>query len=241
MKKAAIITLTIFTLIASLVIALEYHFYVIRILLTPHTGYEYIGENIYVSSTIPQKQHQKILEDFQQARKKINHTFGPPLSRPCFIITDTKLESEQLGANLYGTTHVFPVSRAYIIIGPKGRNPDVLAHEWVHAEIEHRLGFFCYTFQFPAWLNEGIACLVDDRIPVDPAALNQIGRNYALSLFSLKEFADVSPAKLAMHYRASKFLALELAQLHGTHSIFPLLDNFKQDGSMEPFLAASEP
>ncbi|MDZ7923630.1 MAG: hypothetical protein U5M23_06135 [Marinagarivorans sp.] len=55
-----------------------------------------------------------------------------------------------------------------IIIGPQGQNVDVIAHEWLHAEIQHRVGFFRFLKEIPVWFDEGAALTLDYREPFLP-------------------------------------------------------------------------
>jgi len=45
------------------------------------------------------------------------------------------------------------------------QNIDVIAHEYVHAEVHFRMGWLHHLLNIPTWLNEGIALLVDFRKP----------------------------------------------------------------------------
>lgn len=97
-----------------------------------------------------------------EARIRIQNTFGTLRSTPIIIFLNDpnafwpfKL-SEYGGARFIGT-------RTCLIIGPKGQNPDVIAHELMHAEIANRVGYWRRLTQLPVWFDEGLAMQVDFR------------------------------------------------------------------------------
>ncbi len=100
-----------------------------------------------------------------------------------------------------GTAYSLPW-KTYIPLGPKGASIDVIAHEWVHAEIATRLGYAYYTFALPAWFNEGAAMQVDDRkekiwrLIQEGAALPPVS--------SIRSNRDFYAGDRARHYAASK-------------------------------------
>ena len=63
----------------------------------------------------------------------------------------------------YGVTHFSPWGGPFIVIGPKGTNVDVLAHEIMHARQFHRWGYIGRETSVPTWLDEGWAMQVDYR------------------------------------------------------------------------------
>lgn len=54
------------------------------------------------------------------------------------------------------------------MIGPKGQNIDVIAHEWLHAEIQKRVGYLRFIMEVPVWFDEGAALTLDYRDPFLP-------------------------------------------------------------------------
>jgi len=205
--------------------------------LIPYSGYTHAAEQIYFSPSISERDHSKLLAEIQAAQNRITHSFGKPTSRPFIIFTSSQREYDALAANPYGTAHVLGPLLYHVIIGPKGMNRDVIAHELMHIEMAHRLGFICYTFQFPAWLNEGIACLVDERIPKERKALEKLGREYMFELTHLDQFTNVPEQRLSEHYSAAKYLAVEITNQNGERKIYELLEHFRQNQSIDNFLA----
>lgn len=96
----------------------------------------------------------------KEAKVRVTQTYFEPASRPIKMCMD----SPALAVDVqYGATHFLPFVPAINVIGPKGTNVDVIAHEWVHAETEHVLGFMMRNYKIPVWLDEGIAMQADYR------------------------------------------------------------------------------
>lgn len=54
---------------------------------------------------------------------------------------------------------------AYIVAQPDGANVDVIAHEYCHAQLQKKLGWWKKYTQIPAWFDEGLALQLDYRYP----------------------------------------------------------------------------
>lgn len=201
--------------------------YAFRLIHIPYSDFKPIASNVYVSPSLHTDTHATLLNEIAAAKSKITDTFGEPEAHAIIIFTDNLQESEKLGTNAYGSMHTLFLSGLFVVIGPAGRNHNVIAHELVHAEIADRLGFITYTFRFPAWLNEGVATLIDNRIPLKRDALDQIGFEYIQSLSSLSQFHDIPEARLADHYQAAKFIASEIMQHHGSENFYTMLRRYK--------------
>lgn len=103
-----------------------------------------------------------------QAQARVADLFGNSNSQPIVRCTKQTL----LGLDVsYGRTNFAPLLPAVILIGPEGENVDVIAHEWVHAEVSLRLGFLKRAISLPTWVDEGLAMQVDQRQDYSPRAL----------------------------------------------------------------------
>ncbi|WP_370468251.1 hypothetical protein [Parvularcula maris] len=65
----------------------------------------------------------------------------------------------------YGASHFLPVLPTLILLGPKGQNTDVLAHELVHAEVRAKTGALVRSYGLPTWFDEGLGMQADERAP----------------------------------------------------------------------------
>ncbi len=140
-------------------------------LITP-SGYSEIEPNIFFSPSINSNQSDELLSNINLAKSRINSTFGNMISSPKIIITATENEAVSFGSNPYGVTHLSILGQC-IVLGPEGQNVDVIAHEYMHAEVHHRVGWLNYSLNVPIWFMEGLATLVDFRYLLEDIDLTQ--------------------------------------------------------------------
>ena len=140
-------------------------------LITP-SGYLEIEPNIFFSPSINSIESDELLFTINLAKSRINNTFGNMTSSPKVIITVTENEAVSFGSNSYGVAHLSPLGQC-IVLGPEGQNIDVIAHEYAHAEVHHRVGWLNYLLNVPTWFMEGIATLVDFRYLLENIDLTQ--------------------------------------------------------------------
>ena len=126
------------------------------------SNYIEIGPNVFISSQTPKNNHQEILSIISAGKARITETYGAMTSAPKIVIPMSISEASKLAINSIGQTHFTPISQC-VVLGPEGQNIDVAAHELLHAEVIHRVGWINYTFSIPIWFGEGIATIVDHR------------------------------------------------------------------------------
>jgi len=136
------------------------------------SGYEEVAPNIFASSSL--ENIGQVLESILKGKERIGSTFGPMIASPKIVLVTNTDEAAEFGANSTATAHYTPLG-ACIVLGPKGQNVDVAAHELVHAEVGYRVGWLTHWIEIPVWFNEGIALIVDHRPPflVKNIELNQ--------------------------------------------------------------------
>ncbi|WP_124948817.1 hypothetical protein [Sulfuriferula thiophila] len=103
-----------------------------------------------------------VLQLLSLARTRIQNTFGVPRAKPIVVFFNNPRAFWPLKLNEYASTS-FAGTRACLIVGPKGQNVDVVAHELMHAELFDRVGFWGRITQVPVWFDEGLAMQVDFR------------------------------------------------------------------------------
>lgn len=95
-----------------------------------------------------------------EARERVAGLLGSVLAQPLVGC----LAKPALGVDVaYGQTRFAPLLPAVILLGPAGQNVDVIAHEWVHAELANRVGVLVRSWRLPTWFDEGLAMQVDQR------------------------------------------------------------------------------
>ena len=165
-KKKCVVGVTAsFAVLTILGVATERH--ALACEFVPGSGFERISRQLYVEPGISTAQLDSVRENVASAHDRIQDVYGSPESAPRFLIASTAEKAGRWGANETASMHRLPDS-ACIVVGPKGQNADVLAHEWLHAEIQHRVGFWRFLREIPTWFDEGVALTVDYREPFLP-------------------------------------------------------------------------
>ena len=123
-----------------------------------------VSSNLYFSPSIDKRDRAELLAVFEEGRRRVSETFGQTTSTPDVVVTATKSEAASFGSNVYGRAFLTPIGQC-LVLGPEGLNTDVIAHEYLHAEVHHRVGWFNHFTQIPIWFNEGVSLLVDFREP----------------------------------------------------------------------------
>jgi hypothetical protein len=144
----------------------------------------------------------------RQARARIEERVGPMTAAPRLVFLSDARTWSPFVFNDYGSTTTI-ASRACVIVGPQGRNVDVVAHELLHAEAHHRLGVLRRA-RLPTWFDEGLAMQVDDRPRYQlPSPLTEAERARARQLSTADRFFSGDDDQLTWHYAAAKALVWE--------------------------------
>ena len=99
-------------------------------------------------------------ELIQNSRLRLQGLYGSVASEPWIAC----LSEPRLGLGQgIGSTHFAPAMPSILIVNEDGQNVDVLAHEWSHAELARRVGFWKRNVETPTWFDEGVAMQVDMR------------------------------------------------------------------------------
>lgn len=135
--------------------------------LLPVLDYQNVEDEIYAAPGRSMDQVETLRELLASASDRISSVYGTPTSRPRMLIARDSQMAARWGANETASMHRMPW-RSCIVIGPEGRNVDVIAHEWLHAEIQDRVGFWRFLREIPVWFDEGAALTLDYRAPFLP-------------------------------------------------------------------------
>lgn len=101
-----------------------------------------------------------------EADRRISDVYGKTEAIKHIVNASGQMKSWLFKANAYAKTITIP-GKSCVVIGPNGSNIDILAHELVHSEIAHRIGYWAYLSRLPVWFNEGAAMQVDYRLQYD--------------------------------------------------------------------------
>lgn len=129
---------------------------------------------LYVSRATTPRQRAVLLNHLQVATDRIRRFWGRSEGRAVLIYCPTQEQYAQYcsGGEGAGCSLGLPWGDSFLVLGPEGNSPDVMAHELCHDELFARLGWLTIKRQVPQWFNEGLALMVDYRFTsatTDPA------------------------------------------------------------------------
>ncbi|MGB1090698.1 MAG: hypothetical protein ACPGYX_01140 [Oceanobacter sp.] len=129
-----------------------------------HSDFVLISPNTYADPALSEQQTSQVLELIQQAKRRIENRFGPLTVKPVIIITGTSENAAKYGLGVFpGTAFIAPWNISLVLDQTQIDSPDVIAHELMHAQVAHMLGYRKFMLELPTWLSEGIAMQVDER------------------------------------------------------------------------------
>jgi hypothetical protein len=189
-----------------------------------YSSYSEIAPNIFASTSFSLDKKGELLSKIKQGKSRVDNTFGNMGSNPKVVIATNKVEASDLGSNEWGRMLYSPLGEC-IVLGPEGQNVDVIAHEFMHAEVHFRVGWLKFI-NLPIWFNEGIGTQVDFRKPyllenidLPPEEVNSI-KNQTFN-FTLK------------HYQAAKVLVSGVNK----SQLYENLEKLKQGQSINSVFA----
>jgi len=206
MKKLTIGILISLSLLLTASIFIKRHAFACEFL--PVFGDTKLKDQVFVASDGSPGQFEGVVELLSSAANCIGEMYGRPESKPIFVFTVDAEAARRWGANETASMHRLPWG-ACIIIGPQGRNIDVIAHEWLHAEIQHRVGFWNFLKEIPVWFDEGAALTLDYREPFIPPNIDLPGRkiNEVKHLISGRDFFS---GDIRENYQAARMAVIPL-------------------------------
>jgi hypothetical protein len=151
-------------LLGAVAVTLVSQRYVLAAVLAPHMIFDEIGQGVFVDGSLAERDRHDLLEDITAAQERIAALYGPTRARPRILVLATEEQGRTYGVPEPAPAQPYSVPwGTYILLKPRGRNVDVIAHEIVHAEVADRVGYLAYVLDVPVWFNEGLAMQVDHR------------------------------------------------------------------------------
>lgn len=195
-----------------------------------------INNQFHIGSDIPSERIEDLSQIVSSASKRISGVYGRPESTPKILFTSDSATTNILGANETATMHRMPW-RSCIIVGPKGQNVDVMAHEWLHAEIQQRVGFWRFIKEIPVWFDEGLALTLDHREPFLPENID-LSKERVNDVRNLVTGKDFFSGNIIEHYQAARMAVIPLIQ---ADSLYKNLEQISNGGSFDAvFLKANK-
>ncbi len=168
-------------------------------------GLESLPDGALVEPGMSRSERAGLPELQSQARARIESTFGTPRSHPTVVFFRDSRAFWPLLVNPYGSAGSIGEGSC-VLIGPKGRSVDVVAHELMHQELLERVGYWRLITEIPVWFNEGVAMQVDFRpqYALAQSAGSAIDTGSVRALDSIGEFNDGDDEQLTQHYAFAK-------------------------------------
>ena len=136
---------------------------VARLVLIDYSDFNKVTDNMYLSDHLPDDSKQKIHSLLVDAKTRIAKHYGKINAKPKIIALSGKEELKKYGLNTNPGMLLFTPWNSYLLLNFQKANIDVTAHELVHAEIVHRVGYLKRQLHIPTWFDEGVAMQVDYR------------------------------------------------------------------------------
>lgn len=221
----------LFSSIALIVLCIAfYQRHVLASMTVNMTGYIEVSPNLYVDNQILAEQRSDVASTVEQARDRVSVKFGALISTPVIIVSSSKDRAKRYGiaAPVPGASHILPWGQ-YIVVSPEGTNSDVLAHELVHVEIAHRLGYFKRKLTLPLWFDEGMAMQVDYR---KKKAWSYIQEGRELPpVSSLEPDRQFYSGDRALHYASAKVEIESWLASNQNKGLYEFLEDMKDGDS----------
>lgn len=182
-------------------------------------------------STSPDEQDRYIRLTLE-SRERIANTFGEPKARPVLVYFSRPDGFGPFKLNAFGSTQ-FIGPRACVMIGPKGQNIDVVAHELMHAEIHERAGFWNRFMKIPTWFDEGLAMQVDYRPKYVLAAEDAHAKDEVRQLTSFSSFFKGGEKVVVSNYAKARVLVADWVAKVGKASVYQRLYQLRDGQSFE--------
>ena len=200
------------------------------------TRLESLPDGTLVESGSSAPERDKLLDLMSRARARIEKTYGAPRAKPIVVFFQDTQFFWPLKLNAYGSTS-FIGSRACVMVGPKGQNLDVVAHELMHAELFERVGYLRRFTEVPVWFDEGIAMQVDFRPRYELPKGEPIDTTYVRQLETVRQFFQPNDQQLTKNYAAAKAEAAQWLSEVDAQSLYQRFDRIRTGEQFNAALA----
>lgn len=130
----------------------------VRLYFPRDSGMVAVGQGIYADPALSETQRAELLEAVALGRERAGKFYGGLATSPTITACATMDCYRYFGGiGAKGTSRWWA-----IVLAPRGRTADVVAHEWSHSELAHRVGKTRMPFLVPQWFDEGIAVMISE-------------------------------------------------------------------------------
>ena len=195
------------------------------------SDFEQIEKNVYVAPATSVEERKQLLSLIAEAKDRVSSTYGRLASTPVIITARRMGSLKWFSTNEYASTKFLP-GKSYIVLGPRGHNVDVIAHELVHSEIFEHAGYWVRSVHIPVWFDEGVAMQVDYRKKYDLP----LEKEKSPTLDSLRyswQFFKGDDVELTNHYAVAKAEVKSWLSRAGNGNVQSLLEKVKSGADFD--------
>ena len=136
-------------------------------------GMEKVGAALYVEPEMPREQRDRLVQQIALGRAQVERFYGTLETTPFIAACATPDCSARFGS--YGE-RATAFGDGAIRLSHNGRAAPLVAHEWSHTEVFHRVGGWTKVGRLPRWFDEGLAVAIADEPLHAEANWQEIGR-----------------------------------------------------------------
>jgi hypothetical protein len=170
--------------------------------------------------------HERFGQLTRESRERIASTFGAPEAQPIIVYFNGPDGFGLFKLNATGSV-AFLGPRACVMIGPKGQNVDVVAHELMHAELHKRVGYWNRFAKIPTWFDEGVAMQVDYRPRYILSPEDSISKDDVRQLTSFSSFMRGGQKVVVGNYAKARSVVAGWVAKIGRASLYRRLERVR--------------
>ncbi|WP_127534555.1 gluzincin family metallopeptidase [Paenibacillus kobensis] len=207
--------------------------------LVKYSNMKQIVHHVYVEPDSSENEKAELIYYVQSATKKIEALFGQRESTPILIYAKSEKTLKKYANSDIGQTYYFPWNN-YMVIGTRGFNENVIAHEFTHAELRKRLK---NSSKVPVWFDEGLAAMIDGRYSDNEMVWNiQTNNGKNLIDFNLLDShsAFLPNAQSHRNYELACYEVSRWYGIVGKSGLVKLIDDLNKGGHFDDVYIAIE-
>ncbi|HLA35465.1 MAG TPA: hypothetical protein VJ001_11435 [Rhodocyclaceae bacterium] len=120
-------------------------------------GMDKVASGLYIEPVMTQEQRDELSKQIAIGRTSVERFWGEITTSPYFVACVTNICAARFGSQ--GDRATAFGDRA-IRLSPNGLIAPLVAHEWSHVELYHRMGGVLHMEKIPRWFDEGIAVVI---------------------------------------------------------------------------------
>lgn len=135
------------------------------------TEFDEVRSGVFLREALSEAERVQVLAALDAGRARADSWIGGLRHEAKVIVVDEIGLHASLGLSNRFVQNSAEDGGKFIYVGPRGVEPDLIAHGHLHAELKARLGLAAWH-ALPAWFDEGICTQVDLRPFLHPAAVD---------------------------------------------------------------------